>query len=329
MGEPSYPLIFEPIYKERVWGGSRISTLFGRHLPPGNPIGESWEISDRPGDNSRLINGSLAGTSLHTLVERYPQTIFGRAIQYPQRFPILVKIIDAQDVLSVQVHPHEQAAALFGGEPKTEMWYVVDALPESEVYLGLRAGITRDEFEQLLAAGKAAEALYKVTVKPGDIIFIPAGRIHALGRGTVVFEIQQNSDTTYRVYDWGRVSLDGKPRELHLRESLASINFDDVEPGLVQPQPTQLLGRPAALVVDTPYFSVFTVRLGGKDEWSFPIDQCLIVGVVSGRINVTGNDITVVRSAGEFVMLPAKVSRVHIYAQHPAELLLTFPKLYC
>src|SRR5207302_7774492 len=149
------------------------------------------------------------------------------------RFPLLIKILDAQEKLSLQVHPPAHKAAALGGEPKTEMWYIAEAEPGAELYVGLKQGVTRTEFERKISSGTVAECFHRIAVREGDTMFLPSGRVHALGAGLVIFEIQQNSDTTYRVFDWNRVGLDGKPRELHVTESLENIDFEDFEPGLV------------------------------------------------------------------------------------------------
>src|SRR5664280_1964357 len=235
MSGPStlYPLTFKPIFKERVWGGRSLEKLYQKAWPPGARIGESWEISDRPGDVSMIANGPLAGKDLRWLMEHHERDLLGGAASQNGRFPLLIKILDAQDKLSLQVHPPPQKAAEWGGEPKTEMWYIVRAAPAAELYVGLKRGVTRQEFEKRIRTGDVAGCFHRVPVKAGDAMFLPSGRVHAIGGGLVIFEIQQNSDTTYRVFDWNRVGLDGKPRELHIAQSLASIDFTDFEPSLV------------------------------------------------------------------------------------------------
>src|SRR5215472_12328728 len=230
-----YPLSFYPIFKERVWGGRKLQQLYGKPLPPGKPIGESWEISDRPGDVSVIANGPFAGKDLHWLMENYAAEILGGAKPTTEgRFPLLCKILDAREKLSLQVHPPASRAKELKGEPKTEMWYIADATPGASLYVGLKHGVTRAQFEKKIADGSVADCFHRIPVKAGDTMFLPSGRVHAIGDGLVIFEIQQNSDTTYRVFDWNRVGLDGKPRELHVSESLASIDFNDFEPGLIQ-----------------------------------------------------------------------------------------------
>src|ERR1017187_9292288 len=230
-----YPLIFHPAFKERVWGGRELERLYDKNLPPRVPIGESWEISDRPNDEGVIANGPLAGKNLHWLMENYATELLGKVRPAAgNRFPLLCKILDARDKLSLQVHPPANKAIELGGEPKTEMWYITDATPDAELYVGLKPGATRAKFEHKIQTGGIAECFHRIPVHAGDTMFLPSGRVHAIGAGLVIFEIQQNSDTTYRVYDWDRVGLDGKPRELHIAQSLASIDFNDFAPPLAE-----------------------------------------------------------------------------------------------
>jgi mannose-6-phosphate isomerase len=219
---------------ERVWGGHRITGELERGPPTPALIGESWELVDRADAQSVVAQGPHAGRTLHELWSGHRTEIFGPHAPATPRFPLLAKILDARETLSVQVHPPARVAAELGGEPKTEMWYLLDATPDAAVYAGFRAGVGRTEFEQALADGSVESVLHRIPVQKGDAIFIPSGRCHAIAGGCLIVEIQQNSDTTYRVFDWNRVGLDGKPRPLHVMESLASIDFNDHEPALSQ-----------------------------------------------------------------------------------------------
>src|SRR6266446_7605377 len=255
-----YPLTFQPLLKQRVWGGRKLEQLYQKPLPPGVPIGESWEISDRSGDVSSITNGPLAGKDLHWLVEHHRQELLGSTKLQHGRFPLLVKILDAEQKLSLQVHPPPDKAARLGGEPKTEMWYIADAAPGAELFVGLKRGVTRQEFERKITNGTVADCFHRFTVKAGDAMFLPSGRVHAIGAGLVIFEIQQNSDTTYRVFDWNRLGLDGKPRALHIPESLASINFNDFEPPLLQGDFTGTGPVKVRPLVRDPLFEVEAVK---------------------------------------------------------------------
>ena len=229
------PLVFEPLFMERVWGGRRLETMLGKRLEPGVRIGESWEIVDREDAQSVVHEGLLRGLTLHELWTNQRETIFGPGLADTPRFPLLFKILDAQDRLSVQVHPPAAVAGKLRGEPKTEMWFILDALLDSDLYAGLKRGVTRADFEAALHDGTVAEKIHSFPIKAGDAMFIPSGRIHAIGTGNLIVEVQQNSDTTYRVFDWNRLGLDGEPRTLHIRESLESIDFHDPEPKIAQP----------------------------------------------------------------------------------------------
>ena len=230
------PLTFHPLYMKRVWGGRKLESVYQRELPePGTPYGESWEIVDREGEQSIVRSGPYAGMSLHTLWMDHREEIFGTGFQDHPRFPILIKVLDARDDLSIQVHPPAHLAAALDGEPKTEMWFIADCDPGAKLYVGLKNGITRNDFEQAIAAGSVAEVVHAITPQAGESIFIPSGRLHAIGAGFLIHEIQQNSDTTYRVFDWNRLGLDQQPRDLHVEESLASIDFNDFEPEMDTP----------------------------------------------------------------------------------------------
>ena len=228
------PLVFEPIFMERIWGGRRLETEFGKKLPPGRRIGEAWEIVDRPEAQSTVRNGPLQGKSLHDLWMNHRREIFGELAD-SQRFPILIKLLDAQDKLSLQVHPPARVAERLGGEPKTEFWYVARADPGAELFAGLREVTTMEDFKASIADGTVAERIHTIPVKAGDAMFLPAGRFHAIGAGNLLVEIQQNSDSTYRVFDWNRKDDQGKPRDLHVDLALQSIDFTDCRPDLVRP----------------------------------------------------------------------------------------------
>jgi mannose-6-phosphate isomerase len=296
-----YPLTFRSIFKERVWGGRNLERLYKKALPPGVPIGESWEISDRPGDVSVIANGPLAGKDLHWLIEHHTKELLGDAQPANGRFPLLVKILDAEEKLSLQVHPPPQKAAELGGEPKTEMWYIAAAKPGAELYVGLKHGVTRQTFEEKIKSGDVADCFHRVKVKVGDVMFLPSGRVHAIGEGLVIFEIQQNSDTTYRVFDWNRVGLDGKPRALHIAESLASIDFEDFEPPIISSGASKTASTTP--VVDCPLFKVEVQH--ARESVRFSEGKLRVIGLLSGRASVSGGNESVEIKAGEFCLIPA------------------------
>jgi len=316
-----YPLVFQPIFKQRVWGGRRLAQLYNKSLPPKARIGESWEISDRPGDESIVANGPLAGKTLHWLVKHHSHALLGRVKPRAGRFPLLVKILDARKNLSVQVHPPERKAAKLGGEPKTEMWYVADALPSAKLFVGLKRGVTRTDFERKLCDGSVADCLHRLPVRAGDAIFLPSGRVHAIGGGLVIFEIQQNSDTTYRVFDWNRTGLDGKPRELHIVESMASIDFNDFEPRPVKNRLRGQRGKRICPLVRHALFNIEVVRLSAGTVAALKPKAMQIIACVSGRLEVESDAVALGREAGEFCLVPACLRNVRLCARSTTTLL--------
>jgi mannose-6-phosphate isomerase len=284
-------IVFEPLFMERVWGGRRLETLLGKRLPPGERIGESWEIVDREDAQSVVHAGPFRGVTLNELWTQRRAEVFGSGLPDTPRFPLLFKILDAQDRLSVQVHPPAGVAERLHGEPKTEMWFIIDASLESDLYAGLKRGVTRADFERALGEGRVAELIHGFPVKTGDAMFIPSGRIHAIGAGNLIVEVQQNSDTTYRVFDWGRRGLDGKPRALHVAESLESIDFSDGEPRVAEPR--------GEVIVECEFFRV--------EKWS--LDQprsCArkgfaVFSVIAGEVECGGQKFT----RGAFFLVPA------------------------
>jgi mannose-6-phosphate isomerase len=319
---PLYPLTFQPIFKERVWGGRSLARLYRKQLPTGVPIGESWEICDRPGDTSIIAHGPLAGKDLHWLLEHHRADLLGDTRLEEGRFPLLIKLLDAQEKLSLQVHPPAHKAAELRGAPKTEMWFIAEAQPGAELYVGLKHGVTRADFERRIRGGSVAECFHRVPVRAGDAMFLPSGRVHAIGAGLVIFEIQQNSDTTYRVFDWNRVGLDGQPRELHLLQSLASIDFNDFEPALVRGEQTTAANGSIRKLVSNSLFNVEWYRAQGDGCIRLPVSRMQIIGVVAGEVRVSGGSTPVLR-AGDFCLLPACLPRVELVATPNAQFLRT------
>jgi mannose-6-phosphate isomerase len=226
-------LTFEPLYMERIWGGRKLQSEFNRALPGKNRIGESWELVDREDAQSIVSEPEFRGASLHEIWTDHRHEIFGEGYD-SARFPLLIKILDASETLSLQVHPGRPGTISVLAEPKTEFWYFVAPEEDAGLYVGLKHGVLRSDFESALATGEVLELLHWIPSYPDGYIFIPGGRLHAIGAGNVMFEIQQNSDTTYRVFDWNRLGVDGAPRQLHVEESLRCIDFNDFEPALGQ-----------------------------------------------------------------------------------------------
>jgi mannose-6-phosphate isomerase len=349
-----YPFIFQPILKERIWGGRELERLYTKPLPPGKPIGESWEISDRPGDASVIANGPLAGKTLRWLMENHATEILGSAKPAAEgRFPLLCKILDAREKLSLQVHPRPGSAGVPpassekrrqdgsapGGEPKTEMWFITDAAPDASLYVGLKRGVTRAEFERKISDGSVADCFHRIPVRAGDAMFLPSGRVHAIGDGLVIFEIQQNSDTTYRVFDWNRVGLDGKPRELHVAQSLASIDFNDFEPKLVGTKFTADGKIQKRSLVNDPLFNVKAWKLDSGAGGLLKPRRLQIIAATGGKIEIktglergrlvrakqslelAGEPPALLLSAGQFCLIPASLERTELLAKSDAALL--------
>jgi len=317
-----YPLVFQPIFKERIWGGRELERLFNKKLPGDKPIGESWEISDRPGDESVVANGNFAGKTLRWLMDSYPAEMIGRARPAAgDRFPILCKILDARDKLSLQVHPPAAKAAELNGEPKTEMWFIADAAPRAELFVGLKRGVTRGDFEAKIMDGTVADCFHRAPVRAGDAMFLPSGRVHAIGAGLVIFEIQQNSDTTYRVFDFNRMGLDGKPRELHVAQSLASIDFNDFEPALVSSDFSGDDSVRSRAIVRNPLFNVDSVELKGGAEMTLAENKLQIIAVVRGKADVRSEGNIVTLDAGQFCLVPAELEETVVLAREDVAML--------
>ena len=290
-------LLFEPIYQPRVWGGRGLATRLQRNLPDTGPIGESWEIVDRPEANSRVCTGPWRGQSLAQLRTHHTEELMGPGWPSERPFPILVKWLDCQQRLSLQVHPPAGVATALGGEPKTENWYVVAAEPGAALLAGLRRGVTRADFEQALQHHALEPLVCRLPARAGDSLFVESGRIHAIDAGNFILEIQQNSDTTYRVYDWGRVGLDGEPRQLHVEASLRSIDFNDFEPHLQHPT-----GKEATLA-DSDVFRLRRLRLSAGETVRFEArTEPRVVSLTEGALAVAGTDQTLHR--GDNAVLP-------------------------
>jgi len=308
-------LKFNPIYQERVWGGRKLEQSFDRSLPEGKLIGESWEFVDRSEAQSVAANGPLAGKTLRELVRTEGEKLFGPASDPSKPFPILVKWLDCSKRLSLQVHPPAEIASLLEGEPKTENWYVAETDEDAGLLVGLRQGVTRQAFERALEEGSLEKLVHRMPTKVGDSLLVRSGRIHAIDAGNLILEIQQNSDTTYRVYDWGRVGLDGLPRELHVEQSLHCIDFLDFEPELLADEPDFA----EQTLTACEEFRIRRFRLASRDRISFPAGQePRLIHLVSGEAK-SGE---VILSKGETALVPFAAD-VEIEAVEAIVLLVT------
>ena len=309
-------LRLKPIYQERVWGGRGLESSLHRSLPANRPIGESWEIVDRPEAQSMVANGEFAGKSLREIIQTHSAEVMGPRWSKEKAFPILVKWLDCRERLSLQVHPPASIASQLKGEPKTENWYIAEAAPGSHLIVGLKRGATKEKFESALRDLSLEECVHRFPVSVGDSILVHSGQVHAIDGGNLILEIQQNSDTTYRVYDWGRVGLDGKPRQMHISESLASIAWNDFEPSPVRGE------AKAAVIADAAEFRIRRVPLAAGTTFSLKAHEDVrILSVVSGELEeVSGTKEAL--SRGDNVILPYAGS-FEFRVRTPAMLLLT------
>ena len=303
MKNKPYPLIFKPVYKDYPWGGSRIPETFNRDVPEGI-YAESWEISDHDDGMSIVSNGELAGKSIREILQESPQETMGSAVE-GTKFPLLIKLIDAKQKLSVQVHPNDETAAQFGGEAKTEMWYLLGDNP-TQVYCGLNDGVTRESFQQAVTDGTSGETMRPVPVEKDSVVFVRGGCVHAIDEGCLILEIQQNSNTTYRIYDWDRMGNDGKPRELHIEQAINVINWNDHESPIVEPK----------VLVDTDSFQCAEVlkceyfRLE-KLTFTAPLEVPLsgktfhALFVSEGEATIRWGDESLIAPAGTSILVPA------------------------
>jgi mannose-6-phosphate isomerase len=287
------PITFSPLYMTRIWGGRSMESVYQRQLPDEQPYGESWEMSDREDEQSIVDHGPFAGKSLHDLWINHRDDIFGTGLT-GERFPLLIKILDARDDLSIQVHPPVEMAEELGGDAKTEMWYIADCDPGAKLYVGFKDGVTKEDFAASLQDGSVADKVHAIEPEKDQSIFIPSGRLHAIGAGFLIYEIQQNSDTTYRVFDWNRLGLDGNPRDLHVEQSMKSIDFDDHEPGMDIPD--------GETIANCNYFIID--QLEGKTSIDSG-DHFSILTVVRGTLTSPGGRIF---SAGDFLLHPREGS---------------------
>ena len=309
----SNPIYFKPIYQERVWGGRNLEGALGRKLPEGEVIGESWDVVDRPEAMSFIEKGDFAGKSIRELIEDRPEEIMGEGYDSSRPFPILVKWLDCSDRLSLQVHPPPEVVPALGGEPKTENWYIADCRADASLSVGLKNGVTRDEFERRLGEGTLEECVHRFPVSSGESILVESGRIHAIDAGNLILEIQQNSDTTYRVYDWGRVGLDGRARQLHVEESLKCIDWNDFEPETVCPGPGE------SLLADCREFRLRKMDLEiSSNPVALEQGEPRLVSVTAGSVQISGKEAV----NGMTVLLPAR-SSFEVTASEGATILVT------
>ena len=314
-----YPFRFRPVLRRYMWGGRRLGSLLGKPLGPGNDYAESWEVVDRHEDQSMVQFGPLAGATLGELVRERGQELLG--VHHPkQQFPLLVKFLDARKNLSLQVHPNDEQAArqTQPDSGKTEAWVVVAAEPGSLIYAGLRPGVDRSDLERAVLSGTCEEKLHRFEPAVGDCVFLPSGTVHALGAGLLVAEIQQSSDTTFRLFDWNRPGPDGNPRPLHVEQALEVIVFDRGPIAPQRPRPGQSTGQ--EILVECEHFVLRRWRLDRPQRIGGD-SQCHIVTVVEGSIQMEGAPSGEALTAGSTALLPASVGQVAMIPDGTAVLL--------
>lgn len=289
---------FIPLYKERVWGGSRLRDSLKRVLPDDKKYGESWDIVDREDDQSIVKDGPLKDFSLRQLLEEQSDYLMGPSWPKQKPFPILVKWLDCQERLSIQVHPPKKLQEQLGGESKTENWYIAEALPDSSVYAGLQEKVTPKIFKEALEKEALEPHLHRIATTKGDSLFIPSGRLHAIAEGNLILEIQENSDTTYRVYDWNRLGLDGKFRELHIEESMLSIDFDDIKPSKISASAEN------RVLADCPEFRIQKICLHSSPLKLEANQEPKIISVVEGSLKITDQLSSSILHKGANIFLP-------------------------
>lgn len=322
-----YPLRFRPAYKDYPWGGRRIIQRYRRREPRGL-YAESWEISDHPDGIATIANGRFRGMGFDHLMALHGPAIIG-ARHAAVYFPLLIKILDARETLSVQVHPDEQAARRWGGEPKTETWYVLDATAGAGVYAGWEPGVTRSRVRRALQSGTVEKLLRFVPVLPGDTVFMPGGRVHAIGAGCLILEVQRRANTTYRIYDWNRRDRRGHPRRLHIREALRCIRWQDRDPVKLSPKTLPSADRRTCreLLADTAYFRIERLRMkAGGAFCRRRLSTCDIVFLVQGAVRLQAQQHVETLRPGVTCLVPHSLRSYVVMAQRaPAELIIVTP----
>jgi mannose-6-phosphate isomerase len=316
-----YPLRFRPILRRLIWGGRRLGTVLHKPLGDAPDYAESWELSDYHDAVSIVEEGSLAGATLRELVKSRGLELLGRALGPREQFPLLVKFIDANEVLSVQVHPDQETGQrLAGDNGKTETWVILDAEPGSLIYSGLKSGVGPDEFAKAIENGTVENLLHSFEPMAGDCILIEAGTVHAIGAGVLLAEIQQMSDATFRVYDWGRLQPDGKPRELHLSQAMESIRFDRGRVDPIKPQIEGIASGTRERLARSAYFALERLSIDGPVCVGHS-DRFTILMGIEGQCNIVCGGESTTLEFGQTLLLPAVIGECEIIPHGKAVIL--------
>jgi mannose-6-phosphate isomerase len=315
------PLIFEPLLKRIRWGGRRLGDCLQKPIGNETDYAESWEIADQPDGRSVVATGRFAGHTLQQLIEAYPAELLGRQ-QLLKQFPLLIKFLDANDWLSLQVHPDDEQAVRYNPDErgKTEAWVILEAEPDSQICAGLKAGVTRDEFQQRLQNGTIEACLHMLPARVGEVVFVPARTVHALGPGILLAEIQQQSNLTFRVHDWGRVGADGQPRQIHVEQALACTDFDRGPVNPVEPQLQQENGHRVEKLVCCDHFVIR--RHTGRTNFTIDTDnrfRILMNLQGSAAVQTDGGEITL--QHGQTALVPAINPAIEVQPQSESVLL--------
>ena len=306
-----YPLKFKPHYRQTIWGGNKLQEIFGRDLNRMNNVGESWEISGLEGHVSVVSNGFLRGNTLTELIEVYMGDLVGERVfeKYGLEFPLLIKYIDASDILSIQVHPDDRLAEeRHQCRGKTEMWYVIGAEKDASLMIGFNRDTTRNEYLEYLASQRLHELMNVEKVQKGDVFYIPAGTLHAVGAGVFLAEIQQSSDITYRVYDWDRQDEHGRHRELHTHLAIDAINFTKCNNYRIPAPDVKTVP-----LVKSPYFQTNFLPVGQTAERDFyEIDSFIVYMCLNGACRIASRNHTIPLTSGDTVLVPASLNSMEI-----------------
>jgi len=319
-----YPLKFKPVLKERIWGGYRLSADFNKTRDLARKFGESWEISAVEGSVSVVANGFLSGNDINELVEVYMADLVGESIfeGFGGEFPLLVKLIDASELLSLQVHPGDELAFLrHDTQGKTEMWYILDAEKDARLINGFNSDIDKNQFLELLATGKFESKLNYLGVKPGDAVFMPAGRVHCICGGILLVEIQQSSDLTYRIFDWNRVDSNGNSRELHLDFALDAIDYKKTSGGVISVQENEAVSQ----LISCEHFTTNLIRLKTVTERDYNlIDSFVIFVCTEGEFVISDLSGETRVKKGETVLIPAVIKNLVLTPSPSSKILEVF-----
>ena len=313
-----YPLKFEPIYKNKIWGGRNLKRIFNKNIHE-ESVGESWEIASHENGESIIKNGTYKGMTIQELVTEQGQKVLGeKAVdKYYKKFPLLIKLIDAQDNLSVQVHPDDQYASRFedGESGKTELWYILNAEPGAKIIYGLQENINKEQFKEAIKNSSINKLLNEVEVKTGDFFYIPAGTVHAIGKGIMIAEIQQNSDTTYRVYDWDRVDDKGNSRDLHINKALDVIDFNRNNPIKAEKIIVKNTNYKLTELINTEYFNIRTVEIYKRYKADTKNKRFYIYMNLGSEVTINYNDGKMKVRKGETILIPAALGEYEIVGQ--------------